>query len=355
MAERLYGLTERTTNNLRQLLANGGEPGGGATTAPAARGVTWVKVTGAVSSGWYPGVVSIDDRGTFTDLVTAVKVRAADGSALTNGARYLCTRTGDDGNTARFTTSPVPVSAWKEPVRAATTSGGSMLTSFQPGSVIDSVLLAAGDRVLIKNQVDPTQNGIYVVNSFGLIRPPDADTGAKLLGATVVVAEGGTQADTVWVCNANAPITVGTTSLLWSTPLPPAGGGENGGAVNFGSPDVYFDSSGQGSLPGPGTYLVTVVASVFGSVVAGSTGYIDARLRDKSNGVDLTGDYRFTVLPASGAVYGQITMTARVTVSAAITFCVRGCRVSGPSSFTAGFQDPTGARQLSYTWIKVAP
>ncbi|MDY3558127.1 hypothetical protein R5W23_000848 [Gemmata sp. JC673] len=102
MAERLYGLTARTAGDVKQLLVDGGAVGGRASSGSVARGVAWVKVTGAASSGWYPGVVSLDEGGTFMDLTTAVKVSAANAVALTTGNRYLCTRTGDDSAGARF-------------------------------------------------------------------------------------------------------------------------------------------------------------------------------------------------------------------------------------------------------------
>ncbi len=104
MSDTLYALTARTAGQLRQLLADGGGTGGRATTGAPARGSTWVKVTGAVVSGWYPGVVSLDVDGAWEDLTGPVKVKSADGSALTSGNRYLCTRTGDDSSGARFRT-----------------------------------------------------------------------------------------------------------------------------------------------------------------------------------------------------------------------------------------------------------
>lgn len=115
-----------------------------------------------------------------------------------------------------FTTGSSSVSAWKEPVRVATTANGTLSTAFANGQVVDGVTLATGDRILIKNQSTATQNGIYVVAASGApTRATDADTGAELLGATVAVAEGTTNADTVWLCTANATITVGSTNLPW--------------------------------------------------------------------------------------------------------------------------------------------
>ncbi len=104
MADKLYGLTARTAGELRRLIADGGKTGGRASAGAEGRGVSWVKVTGAAVSGWHPGVVSLDQAGAWEDLTTAVKVAAADGSTLATGRRYLCTRTGDLADVARFRT-----------------------------------------------------------------------------------------------------------------------------------------------------------------------------------------------------------------------------------------------------------
>jgi hypothetical protein len=97
-----YFLTARTAERIKQLLADGGKVGARATTGSAARGLTWCKVTGAESGGWYPAVVSLDQAGEFEDLTAVVHVAAA--GELAEGERYPCTRTGDDpaDGTARF-------------------------------------------------------------------------------------------------------------------------------------------------------------------------------------------------------------------------------------------------------------
>jgi hypothetical protein len=113
------------------------------------------------------------------------------------------------------------VSAWKEPVRAATTAAGTLATDFENGDAIDGVTLATGDRILVKNQASATENGIYVVNASGApTRASDADAGSELLGAVVFVSEGTTNKDTVWACTTNATITVGVTNLAWARLAP---------------------------------------------------------------------------------------------------------------------------------------
>lgn len=106
--------------------------------------------------------------------------------------------------------------AWKASVRAATTTAGTLASSFANGSVVDGVTLATGDRILIKNQSTTSENGIYTVNSSGApTRATDADTAAELKQAAVFVQEGTTNSDTGWVCTVDGAITVGTTGLTF--------------------------------------------------------------------------------------------------------------------------------------------
>jgi phage-related tail fiber protein len=106
---------------------------------------------------------------------------------------------------------------WKNPVRVATTAAGTLATSFANGQTVDGVVLATGDRILIKNQASGGENGIYTVAASGApTRATDADTAAEILGAVVPVEEGTVNADTFWINQTNAPITLGTTATVWT-------------------------------------------------------------------------------------------------------------------------------------------
>ena len=117
------------------------------------------------------------------------------------------------------------------------TSGvGATLTAQAVGNLtIDGNVVAAGERVLIKNETgayvnDTTQsaafNGIYVVTTAGspsaayvLTRTTDFDNGSpsgEIPGAFTFVEKGATEADTGWVCTTNAPVTMGTTQIIWT-------------------------------------------------------------------------------------------------------------------------------------------
>jgi len=108
---------------------------------------------------------------------------------------------------------------WKEAVRVATTKNfynDPLKTIVTAGCEIDGVVIAVGDRVLIKNQFDAAHNGIYLVTDGGAVRAGDAVAGRELVGATVLVREGVENAGSQWACTTAPPILPGSTPLAWS-------------------------------------------------------------------------------------------------------------------------------------------
>ncbi|HBO5583983.1 TPA: phage tail protein [Pseudomonas aeruginosa] len=100
----------------------------------------------------------------------------------------------------------------KASVRAATTAN----IALNGLPTVDGVVLAAGDRVLVKNQAAGSQNGIYVAAAGAWARSADADENAEVTPSLTVSVESGTaQADTVWQLITDAPIVVGTTALVF--------------------------------------------------------------------------------------------------------------------------------------------
>jgi len=95
----------------------------------------------------------------------------------------------------------------------AATTGNITLSGAQ---TIDGVSIVAGDRVLVKNQSAPAENGIYVAATGAWARSADANTWDELRSAFTFVEQGSTLADTGWVCTVNAGGTLGTTAVTWS-------------------------------------------------------------------------------------------------------------------------------------------
>ena len=109
-------------------------------------------------------------------------------------------------------------------VGATLTNAGTQLAL-----VIDGVTVSVADRVLVYQQTNQTQNGIYVVTSVGsgatnwvLTRASDADTyvinsAAGLSeGSTIFIQQGATGAGETYTCNTSGVITFGTTNITFA-------------------------------------------------------------------------------------------------------------------------------------------
>ena len=101
----------------------------------------------------------------------------------------------------------------KASVRAATTTNITIATALNVGDTIDGVTLADGDRVLVKDQTDASENGIYSAGATPA-RSTDADSAAELTGGTFTFVEEGTSnADNGYVFTHNGTPTLGSTDL----------------------------------------------------------------------------------------------------------------------------------------------
>lgn len=256
--------------------------------------------------------------------------------------------------------------SWKAPARAATTANGTLATAFANGQTIDGVTLATGDRILLKDQTAPAENGLYVVAASGApTRATDADTSGELSGAAMFVKEGTNNADSAWVLTTDGTITVNTTGLTFvqfsGLGQITAGAGltKTGNTidvigtaarilVNANSIDidsayvgqasittlgtittgtwngtgitVAFGGTGRatltnhGVLVGAGTGAITQLAvGSTGQVLRGSTGADPA-----FGALDLTTDVGATILPiANGGTSGATASAARIALGAA--------------------------------------
>lgn len=114
----------------------------------------------------------------------------------------------------------------KDAVRAASTGANIALTGGAALS-IDGVVLANGDRVLLKDQTAGDENGIYSVSGIGtayaLTRSTDADEDAEVTqGMSTVVTEGVINARRLYVLTTADPIVVDTTALVFAQAPNPA-------------------------------------------------------------------------------------------------------------------------------------
>lgn len=84
-----------------------------------------------------------------------------------------------------------------------------------PGTTIDGITLAVGDRVLVKGQTNKAQNGIYVFNgsNVAMTRAADADSNDDVTSGLFTFVEEGTCANHGYVLITDNPIELGTTEL----------------------------------------------------------------------------------------------------------------------------------------------
>ncbi len=143
----------------------------------------------------------------------------------------------------------------KASVRVASTANLDPSTDLEDGDTVDGVLLATGDRVLLKDQTDASENGIYVVPASGAAsRAADFVNPYVSPNAFVFVEEGTANADSGWVLITDGSIDVGTDDLDFTAFF---GSGASVTASNLGggaqvfkqkvANDLQFRSLSQGS------------------------------------------------------------------------------------------------------------
>jgi len=91
------------------------------------------------------------------------------------------------------------------------------LTGLTGTTIVDGVVLSQGDRVLIKNQTDAKQNGIYILTGTTFTRAIDFDQSSESVqGAYTFVLSGNTWQYTSWILSTPNPITINVTPLTFS-------------------------------------------------------------------------------------------------------------------------------------------
>lgn len=228
----------------------------------------------------------------------------------------------------------------KQSVRAATTAN----ITLSGTQTIDTVVLVAGDRVLVKNQTAPAQNGIYIVSATGWTRAIDMDAWAEIPGSFVFVEDGTVNADTGWVATANQGGTLGTTAITWAqfsgagTYIAGGGIGLTGttfsvaagtGLTQDADGLSHADTSSQASVDNTGnTFIQDITLDTFGHITAIASGTVSI------------GDGAFTVTAGTGLTGGGQLGTANQTGATSVTIS---------HSDTSSVADLTGATNTFIT------
>lgn len=171
---------------------------------------------------------------------------------------------------------------------------GATLTASANGALsIDGFAVSTADRVLVKNQVNQAYNGIYVVTQTGsagtpflLTRASDfntSGTGPNQIdaGDFVLVTVGTVNANTAWVQQTPAPITIGTTPIVFVQ----FGTGASSGTVT--SVDI---------TPGTGISATGGPITSSGSITVTNTAPDQTVVLSNGTGISATGTYpSFTI------------------------------------------------------------
>ena len=104
---------------------------------------------------------------------------------------------------------------------AATTGNIDLTADLQNGDTLDGVTLVTGDRVLVKDQTDATANGLYIVVASGTAsRDPEHDTIAELSGQMIVVNQGTSNDNKIFLCTTDSSATIGVSNITYSQITP---------------------------------------------------------------------------------------------------------------------------------------
>ena len=136
--------------------------------------------------------------------------------------------------------------SYKAPVVAASVAN-IVLTTLAPGLIVDGYTLIENSRVLLKDQTDPTENGLYrATTALGGVRTVDLPVGGSAYGLFVMAVNGTVNGDQAFVCTDDATVAIadGVNALHFTALVTQATGLAGQGLVQNGRAlDVQVDNS----------------------------------------------------------------------------------------------------------------
>ncbi len=187
----------------------------------------------------------------------------------------------------------------KDSVEAATTVNINLVDLIS-GYTIDGFVLSNNDRILVKNQTNSVENGIYVVTSSGGIRSNDFNTGVSAAGFFCFVKEGSINKNLGWICNSSVTNDVVDTDNLTFTQFTGLGQITPGSGLSktFNQLDVKVDDFSIGFQPV--TTNLRIKSDTLGTGLTGGNGAIISVLSDLSHvtklGIISTGTWNSDII-----------------------------------------------------------
>ena len=201
-------------------------------TSAAGKGIEFTgSGTAAVFDLTTAGKALLDDADATTQRTTlglgTIATQNANNVALTGGT---ITGLGDPSSsseaaTKNYVDNLVTGLRTRVIARVASTANVVLASGLENGDTLDGVTLATGNRVLLKNQTTTSQNGLYTVVASGTAsRDTEFDTISELAGQLILVSEGTTNADTMYLCTTDTSATLGSSAITYTQVFPSAGG-----------------------------------------------------------------------------------------------------------------------------------
>jgi hypothetical protein len=238
--------------------------------------------------------------------------------------------------------------SFKQPA-VVTTSSNITLSGLQ---TIDSVALAAGNRVLVRNQTNQADNGIYVAASGAWARAADANTYDEYLGAYLFILEGTIWGGSAWVCTNQRGGTLGVTAITFvqfsNNATYTAGTGLQLIGFQFSMVNTGVTAAAYGSASSVPTYTVnaqgqlTLAANVSIAINANqiTSGTIASSLIS-GNYSGITGLGTLLDLTVTNTINGSINGNAATATNA--TSSATSTNLSGGSTGAIPYQTAAGA------------
>lgn len=212
-------------------------------------------------------LVATQAQAAIDEVVAALLLKAPLASPTFTGSPRAPTAATSDASTLLATTAFVAaaIAAFgvlvNKTCRVATTGNVVIASALNNGDTIDGVVLATSDRVLVKSQTDPKENGIYIVDAVPF-RATDSDLWSELVNTIVNVTAGTVNANLSFRATINAGGTIGVDDITYT---------QFGGAVTL-----------PLSIPNGGSGAVTAAAArtAYGLVIGTDVQAQNARLAD---------------------------------------------------------------------------